>query len=142
MTDFGGRYRRVKLLGQGGMGEVWLAFDMELDDRPVAIKIIRSDMLADQDGPRRFQQEMRLASKMHHPNIMTVLTSGTDHGIPFMVLEYLEGHDLRKVPLGWDAGEVPGSGGRLARRSPTLMALVWSTATSRRAMCSYVTPDW
>ena len=106
MTDFGGRYRRVKLLGQGGMGEVWLAFDMELDDRPVAIKIIRSDMLADQDGPRRFQQEMRLASKMHHPNIMTVLTSGTDHGIPFMVLEYLEGHDLRKVPLGWDAGEV------------------------------------
>jgi eukaryotic-like serine/threonine-protein kinase len=106
MTDFGGRYRRVKLLGQGGMGEVWLAFDIELDDRPVAIKIIRSDMLADQDGLRRFQQEMRLASKMHHPNIMTVLTSGTDHGIPFMVMEYLEGHDLRKAPLGWDAGEI------------------------------------
>jgi eukaryotic-like serine/threonine-protein kinase len=106
MTDFGGRYRRVKLLGAGGMGEVWLALDKELDDRPVAIKIIRSHMLADQDGLRRFQQEMRLASRMHHPNIMTVLTSGTDHGMPFMVMEYLEGHDLRKVPPGWRAGEV------------------------------------
>ena len=106
MTDFGGRYRRVKLLGEGGMGEVWLALDKELDDRPVAIKIIRSHMLADQDGLRRFQQEMRLASRMHHPNIMTVLTSGNDHGVPFMVMEYLEGHDLRKVPPGWDAGEV------------------------------------
>jgi eukaryotic-like serine/threonine-protein kinase len=106
MADFGGRYRRVKLLDEGGMGEVWLALDEELFDRPVAIKIIRSHMLADQEGIRRFQQEMRLACRMHHPNIMTVLTSGIDHEIPFMVMEYLEGHDLTKVPPGWGTGEV------------------------------------
>ena len=88
------------------MGEVWLALDEKLFDRPVAIKIIRSHMLADQDGLRRFQQEMRLTCAMHHPNIVTVFTSGTDHGIPFMVMEYLEGHDLTKVPPGWGAGEV------------------------------------
>jgi eukaryotic-like serine/threonine-protein kinase len=104
MGDFGGRYRRVKLLGEGGMGEVWLAIDEELGRR-VAIKIMRSHMLADQEGLRRFQREMRLTSQMNHPNIMLVLTSGIDHGIPFMVTEYLEGHDLRNVPAGWGASE-------------------------------------
>jgi Protein kinase domain len=106
MGDFGGRYRRVKLLGAGGMGEVWLALDEQLADRQVAIKIMRSHMLSDQEGQLRFQREMQLASQMSHPNIMLVLTSGTDQGVPFMVMEYLEGHDLRKVPHGLDADDV------------------------------------
>ncbi|MGH3192915.1 MAG: protein kinase domain-containing protein, partial [Streptosporangiaceae bacterium] len=110
MTVFGGRYQQVRLLGKGGMGEVWLALDEELGGRPVAIKIMSSRLLADQEGVDRFRQELRLAARMHHPNILTVFTSGTDNGIPFMVMEYLEGHDLRRLPPGWGSGEVAGVG--------------------------------
>jgi serine/threonine protein kinase len=97
MADFGGRYRRGRLLGAGGMGEVWLAYDEDLDDRPVAIKVMRPALLAEPEDAARFQREMRLAARMQHPNIMTVYTTGTDDGVPFMVLEYLEGSDLSKV---------------------------------------------
>jgi len=96
MADFGGRYRQVRLLGTGGMGEVWLALDEELGGRPVAIKRMHSRMLADAEDAARFQREMRLAARMQHPNIMTLFTTGTDNGIPFMVMEYLEGQDLGK----------------------------------------------
>lgn len=105
MADFGGRYRRVKRLGAGGMGEVWLAFDEELDDRPVAIKVMRSDMLADPEGVARFQREIRMASRMRHPNIVTVFPTGTDKGDPFLVMEYLKGRDLGKMPPGLGAEE-------------------------------------
>lgn len=84
MADFGGRYRQVKRLGAGGMGEVWLALDMELDERPVAVKRMYPQMLADAEDAARFQREMRLAARMQHPNIMTVFTTGTDNGVPFM----------------------------------------------------------
>ena len=96
VADFGGRYRLDRRLGAGGMGEVWLAYDEDLDDRPVAIKVMRSRMLAGDDDLARFQREMRLASRMHHPNIMTVFTTGSDRGVPFMVMEYLQGSDLGK----------------------------------------------
>jgi serine/threonine-protein kinase len=88
------------------MGEVWLAYDEELDDRPVAIKIMHSRMLADSDDVARFQREMRLASRMQHPNIMTLFTTGTDNGVPFMVMEYLDGEDLSKAPPNADPGRV------------------------------------
>jgi peptidoglycan glycosyltransferase len=106
MADFDGRYRRERLLGAGGMGEVWLAFDEELGDRPVAIKMMRSRMLTEADDAARFQREMRLASRMQHPNILTVYTTGTDNGVPYMVMEYLVGRDLSKVPPGLDIGQV------------------------------------
>jgi serine/threonine protein kinase len=80
------------------MGEVWLAWDEELGDRLVAIKVMHSRMLADADDVARFQREMRLASRMQHQNIMTVFTTGSDNGVPFMVMEYLEGSDLGKLP--------------------------------------------
>jgi hypothetical protein len=100
MADFGGRYRLGRLLGAGGMGEVWLAYDEDLDDRPVAIKMMRSALLAEPEDAARFQREMRLAARMQHPNIMTVYTTGADNGVPFMVLEYLEGNDLGQVVAG------------------------------------------
>ncbi len=106
MADFGGRYRLDRRLGVGGMGEVWLAYDEDLDDRPVAIKVMRSRMLADDDDLARFQREMRLASRMHHPNVMTVFTTGSDRGVPFMVMEYLQGSDLGKMPEGWSFDEI------------------------------------
>ncbi len=88
------------------MGEVWLAADEELDDRPVAIKVMHSAMLADAQDVARFRREMRVASRMNHPNIMTVFTTGADNGVPFMVMEYLEGSDLGKMPSSWSAYEV------------------------------------
>ena len=86
VANFGGRYRLVGRLGAGGMGEVWLACDEELGDRRVAIKVMHSRMLADPDDVARFRREMRLASRMQHPNIMTVFTTGSDNGVPFMVM--------------------------------------------------------
>jgi serine/threonine protein kinase len=106
VADFGGRYRLDRRLGAGGMGEVWLAYDEDLDDRPVAIKVMRPRMLADDDDLARFQREMQLASRMQHPNIMTVFTTGSDRGVPFMVMEYLQGSDLGKMPVGWSFDEI------------------------------------
>src|SRR5579862_2433549 len=106
MADFGGRYRLVRRLGAGGMGEVWLAFDEELDGRPVAIKKMHPHMLGDAEDVARFQREMRLASRMQHPNIMTMFTTGNDKGVPFMVMEYLEGSDLGNASPGRQADEV------------------------------------
>ncbi len=110
MADFGGRYRQVRLLGTGGMGEVWLALDEELGERPVAIKRMHPQMLADAGDVARFQREMRLAARMQHPNIMTLFTTGTDNGIPFMVMEYLEGRDLGKASRIWGAAEAARAG--------------------------------
>jgi WD40 repeat protein len=88
------------------MGEVWLAYDKDLDGRPVAIKKMHPHMLADAEDMARFQRELRIAARMQHPNIMTMFTTGNDNGVPFMVMEYLEGSDLGKVPPGWPADEV------------------------------------
>lgn len=110
MGDFGGRYRQVRLLGAGGMGEVWLALDTELGDRPVAVKRMHPRMVADAGDAARFQREMRLAARMLHPNIMTLFTTGTDNGVPFMVMEYLEGRDLGKAPRVTDAGDIARAG--------------------------------
>jgi serine/threonine protein kinase len=87
------------------MGEVWLAYDEDLDGRPVAIKKMHPHMLADAQDVARFQREMRIAARMQHPNIMTMFTTGSDNGVPFMVMEYLEGSDLGKAPPGWRAAE-------------------------------------
>jgi eukaryotic-like serine/threonine-protein kinase len=124
VADFGGRYRLDRRLGAGGMGEVWLAYDEDLGDRPVAIKVMRSRMLADDDDLARFQREMQLASRMHHPNIMTVFTTGSDRGVPFMVMEYLQGSDLGKIPVGWSFREIA----RIGRE--TCMALAYAHGLS------------
>jgi serine/threonine protein kinase len=124
VADFGGRYRLDRCLGAGGMGEVWLAYDEDLDDRPVAIKMMRFPMRPDAEGFARFQREMRLASRMHHPNIMTVFTTGSDQGVPFMVMEYLQGSDLEKRPVGWSFEDIA----RIGRE--TCMALAYAHSLS------------
>jgi eukaryotic-like serine/threonine-protein kinase len=88
------------------MGEVWLAYDEELGDRPVAIKVMRSGLLTACAPLARFQREMRLASRMQHSNIMTVFTTGSDQGVPFMVMEYLQGSDLGKLSAGWSHNDI------------------------------------
>ena len=106
MGNFDGRYQMIRRLGEGGMGEVWLAHDEQLNNRPVAIKIMRAQMLPVGEDAARFDREMRLAAQMQHPNIVTVFTTGTFNGAPYMVMEYLEGHDLSKMPPAGGAEQI------------------------------------
>ncbi len=103
MAKFGERYELIRRVGAGGMAEVWLAHDEELAGRPVAIKIMHKHLLPNDDDVARFEREMRFAALMAHPNIVTVYTTGTCEGAPFLVMEYLRGHDLEKAPPGDDA---------------------------------------
>ena len=69
------RYRLDRRLGRGGFGTVYSGFDTALD-RPVAVKMIRDDLLTDPDVARRFQREARLAAAFVHPNVVTVYDFG------------------------------------------------------------------
>ena len=87
------RYRRVRLLGRGGMATVELAHDTELD-RPVAIKRLADNLAANEEYKRRFLREARLAARLSNPNIVAVYDAGAENGVPFIVMEYVEGETL------------------------------------------------
>lgn len=90
----GDRYRIVDTLGEGGMANVYLADDIILK-RQVAVKIIRLDLQKDSKVLARFQREALATSELSHPNIVSVFDVGTDHGLPYMVMEYVKGPDLK-----------------------------------------------
>jgi serine/threonine protein kinase len=90
------RYRRVHLLGHGGMATVELAQDIELD-RPVAIKRLAANLAANDEYKQRFLREARLAARLSHPNIVGVYDAGDENGIPFIVMEYVEGETVSDV---------------------------------------------
>lgn len=96
-------YRVLSRLGAGGMGEVYLAHDDKLD-RPVALKLLSSQVQSDPSHLRRFHQEAKAASSLNHPHILVIHDFGEIDGRPFMVTEYVEGrtlrHRLRDGPLG------------------------------------------
>jgi serine/threonine-protein kinase len=110
VANFGERYELIRRIGAGGMGEVWLAHDEQLDGRPVAIKIMHKHMLPNPGDVARFEREARIAASMSHPNIVTVYTTGTGQGAPFMVMEYLSGQDLEKAQPRGDAERVAAIG--------------------------------
>ena len=87
------RYRRVRLLGHGGMATVELARDTELD-RPVAIKRLAENLAANEEYKQRFLREARLAARLSHPNIVGVYDAGAENGVPFIVMEYVEGETV------------------------------------------------
>ena len=93
-----GHYEMRALLGQGGMGAVWKAWDDKLN-REVAIKILPQEFAADPERIARFQQEARAASALKHPNIITIHEVGQvtmPHGeLYFIVTELIEGQTLR-----------------------------------------------
>jgi eukaryotic-like serine/threonine-protein kinase len=88
-------YRVLSRIGRGGMGEVFLAQDTRLN-RKVALKLLRSDLTANEDRLRRFQQEAQAASSLNHPNILTIHEIGQDDALHFMATEYVEGQTLRE----------------------------------------------
>src|SRR5947209_8683968 len=88
-----GHYETVSLIGSGGMGEVYLAQDRQLDRR-VALKLIRRG-LNSEDIIRHFKREEHLLASLNHPNIAQLYGSGlTADGVPFFVMEYVEGQRL------------------------------------------------
>jgi serine/threonine protein kinase len=95
-----GKYEIVAKIGQGGMGEVFRAHDSILG-RDVAIKTMLSEPGAEQEDLRkRFQREAQSAARLNHPNIVTVHEFGEDQGRLFIVMELLEGTDLKEIILG------------------------------------------
>ncbi|MWA05235.1 protein kinase [Actinomadura sp. LD22] len=96
-TELGGRYRLEGLIGRGGMGEVWRAVDTRLR-RPVAVKALPAE-LADVPGAmERFEREAEATAALQHPGIMVVFDVGrTEDGLAYLVMELLEGEDLRTV---------------------------------------------
>ena len=91
----GERYRIIDTLGEGGMANVYLAEDIILQ-RKVAVKILRLDLQNEPQTQARFQREALATSELSHPNIVSVLDVGTDHGLPYMVMEYVDGPDLKE----------------------------------------------
>jgi len=86
-------YRIIKKLGSGGMGEVYLALDTKLD-RKVAIKVLRSDSLADERLKKRLLREAQAAAKLDHPNICAIYDVNEADSVTFIVMQYLEGESL------------------------------------------------
>lgn len=91
-----GRYRVVRLLGEGGMGTVHLARveGAEGFTRPVVVKRMRSDLKATDEGNRLFIREAQILSKMQHPSIINIIDFGVEDGAHIMVLEYVHGYTL------------------------------------------------
>ena len=90
------RYQILKSVGEGGMANVYLAYDTILD-RNVAVKVLRGDLANDEKFVRRFQREALSASSLSHPNIVEVYDVGEDNGEYYIVMEYVEGKHLKQL---------------------------------------------
>ncbi|MEW6129028.1 MAG: protein kinase [Acidobacteriota bacterium] len=90
-----GRYHILSLLGKGGMGEVYLAEDGELQ-RKAALKFLPTEFLNSEERLRRFVREARAASALNHPNILTIYEIGNDKGLRFIASELVNGITLRE----------------------------------------------
>ena len=89
----GDRYEIIKLLGQGGMGAVYKARDRELD-RLVALKVIRPELAGHPSILQRFKQELILARKITHRNVIRIFDLGVATGVRYITMEFIEGQDL------------------------------------------------
>src|ERR1035438_5323968 len=92
-TAFGSRYRIEKLLGEGGMGAVYKAYDAELG-RTVAVKLVRPELSSSPLVMQRFKQELLLASRISHKNILRIHDIAECNGVKFITMAYVEGSDL------------------------------------------------
>jgi predicted Ser/Thr protein kinase len=88
-----GRYRIERLLGKGGMGAVYLAYDTQLE-RPVAIKIPNVGAIEDERHLARFDHEAKFLAQLRHPNICPVHDGGTFDGTPYLTMAYIDGRPL------------------------------------------------
>src|SRR5499427_5664193 len=91
-----GRYRLVSLLGRGGMGEVYRADDLTLD-QPVALKFLPHAVAAGDSRLKRFHNELRIARQVSHRNVCRLYDLGEAGGRPFLTMEYVDGEDLASL---------------------------------------------
>ncbi len=90
------RFRIIRQLGKGGMGAVYLAEQVAVGNRPVALKVLSRKLLDDPDFLLRFQNEAASTGRIRHPNVLTIHESGQgDDGTPYIAMEFLEGESLR-----------------------------------------------
>ncbi|MFC7403935.1 Stk1 family PASTA domain-containing Ser/Thr kinase [Georgenia alba] len=106
----GGRYEVGELIGRGGMAEVHIGYDTRLS-RTVAVKVLRSDLARDATFQARFRREAQSSAALNHPSIVAVYDTGEEdvadpHGntvaVPYIVMEYVEGHTVRNLLAGGD----------------------------------------
>ena len=104
---FAGRYDVLGTIGRGGMGVVYQAHDRQLDE-VVALKVLRGDVLKDDATLReRFKQEIKLARRITHRNVLRTHDFGETHGTPYISMEYLEGVTLKDLIRGKGALPLP-----------------------------------
>ena len=126
-----GHYRVEAKLGEGGMGAVYRAYDTRLH-RQVALKVLPPEQLADPEHKQRLLREARAASALNHPNIVTIHEIGSERGVDFIAMEYVEGQLAGGlIPAEGPAGEAGSwstrcrSRKRWRRRTPR----AWFTGT-------------
>lgn len=109
-----GRYEVRSLIGAGGMGEVYLAYDNQMR-RAVALKLLPGNFTQDEDRLKRFEQEAYSASGLNHPNILTIYEIAQVDSTRFIAMEYVEGETLRQHLARSHAasGDFPGTGVKL-----------------------------
>ena len=95
-TILGNRYQIIKMLGEGGMGAVYKARDLELD-REIALKVIRPELTSNPEILQRFKQELILARQVTDRNIIRIFDLGEAQGIKFITMEYVEGQSLYDI---------------------------------------------
>ncbi len=96
-----GHYRIVEKIGAGGMGEVYLAQDTQLD-RKVALKFLPPHLCQDEECRKRFKREAQAAAKLDHPNIISVYEVSEYHGRPYFAMAHVEGRSLKEFVAGKD----------------------------------------
>ena len=101
-----GDFQIEKLLGRGGMGEVYLATQLSLN-RPIALKVLRPDLVSNQTYLSRFRTEATAVAKLNHANIVHVYTVGCIDQIHFIAMEYVQGTNLRDYILKKGALDLP-----------------------------------
>lgn len=126
----GGRYELLTRLGEGGMGVVYKARDLELDD-VVALKMIKPGALVDEEQLERLKDEIRLARKITHPNVLRTFDFGELMGRPFISMEFVRGVTLRDLLK--QSGRLPYSAGlRIARQFCAGLAAAHETGVLHR----------
>jgi len=92
-----GDYLVKERIGIGGMGEVYLAGQRSMDNRPVAVKILHEDLIKDQAYLERFYREVRILAQIEHPNVVSAIEAGKDGNVYYFAMTFIDGKDIKRM---------------------------------------------